>query len=107
MGFRTRGAKIEEIIGASVGDFKGPQPTQLTVDPLVVGQYAAKIIAGEPVAAIEVVLLPDGREFITEGHHRFVAGELAGSPVDRKVFPNNGPAGFNWSATRYGRLDND
>src|SRR4051794_21467188 len=98
MGFRTEGAEIRDT---GVGEFPGPQPTQLTIDPTIVRQYAEQLIGGETVPPIDVVRLPDGREYITEGHHRYVAGQITGEPVERKVFPNSGPVGFTWKQVRF------
>lgn len=85
---------------------EGPQPTQLAVDPDIVNQYSESLKKGERVPPIEVVLLPDGREFITEGHHRYVASQKTGIPVEKRVFPDNGPIGFTWLGVKYEKLNN-
>jgi hypothetical protein len=103
MGAATDGANTYD--GPPVGSFSGPQPTQLVVDPGTVCDYVIKLGYGQKVDPIEVVRLPDGREFITEGHHRYVASQLTGIAVDQKTIENPGPVGFNWSRVRYGKLD--
>lgn len=95
------------VLGELVGNFSGPQPTQLAVDPYIVDQYSQQLLAGHAVAAIEVVILPDGREFITEGHHRYVASQQTGIDVGQRKFDNGGPTGFAWSQVKFERLNND
>ncbi|MFA5957058.1 hypothetical protein [Hyphomicrobium sp.] len=90
-----------------VGSLPGPQPSQLSVDPYVVGSYAQMLRSGLSVPAVDVVLLPDGRQFLTEGHHRYVASQLTGIPVAVRLFPNNGPVGFDWARVKYERNNND
>lgn len=113
MGIITEGAKIINVSdnGYLHDLFKtmgtGPQPTQLVVDPTVIDSYSQKLRSSEKVPPIDVIRLPDGREFITEGHHRFLASQLTGIPVEKKVFPNRGPVGFNWANVKLGRLDNE
>lgn len=97
----------EKTIGARVGDFSGPQPTQLSVDPAVVSKYEDQLRNGEKVAPIEVSVLSDGREFIAEGHHRFVASQLTGIPVGQRTFNTGGPVGFNWSDVSYEDLSHE
>ncbi|NTU49795.1 MAG: hypothetical protein HGA87_02700 [Desulfobulbaceae bacterium] len=97
----------EKALGSHVGAFSGPQPTQLSVDPTVVSKYEAQLRNGEKIAPIEVAALSDGRQFITEGHHRFVASQSTGIPVEQKNFNANGPVGFNWSDVKYENLSNE
>src|SRR5262245_57439837 len=80
-----------------VGSMGGPLPTQLVVDASVVHDYTQKLVCGQNVDPIEVVRLPDGREFITEGHHRYIASQRAGIPVGQRTFDTGGPVGFDWS----------
>lgn len=91
-----------EIIG-KVGTV-GPQPTQLSVHPDIVEEKIAQLLAGEKLPPIEIVRLPDGREFILDGHHRYVASQLTGVPVEVRVFPNAGPTGLDWSEVVYERF---
>jgi hypothetical protein len=95
------------MLGADVGNLPGPQPTQLGVDPYVVAGYAEALKAGQSVPAIDVVVLPDGREFLLEGHHRYVASQKTGIEVPIRVTQNEGPVGFNWAHVKYERLDGD
>jgi len=107
MGVTMKGAQIGDLTGLPVPELKGPQPTQLHVDPNIVRNYAQTLLAGGSVPPIDIVRLPDGREFITEGHHRFVAGELTGKPVERKMYPDRGPVGVSWSEVSFKNLNND
>jgi RHS repeat-associated protein len=84
--------------------FEGPQPTQLQIHPDIVARYVRQLKAGEQLKPIEIVRLPDGREFILDGHHRFVASEQTGIPVGRAVFPGEGPVGLSWSDVLYERF---
>ena len=95
------------MLGADVGKLPGPQPTQLGVDPYVVAGYAEALKAGQTVPAIDVVVLPDGREFLLEGHHRYVASQKTGIEVPIRVTQTEGPVGFNWAHVKYERLDGD
>ena len=58
-------------------------------------------LGGPRVKPIEVVELPDGRQFLLEGHHRYVASQKTGVPVDVHVTPGEGPVGFGWERTYY------
>ena len=92
----TRGV---DIVGQA--EHAGLQPTQLEVNPGIVARYAAKLEAGEAVDPIHAVEVPDGRQFIIEGHHRYVASQLTGIPVPTVVTQGAGPVGFNWGQVSY------
>ncbi|MCP3996327.1 MAG: ParB N-terminal domain-containing protein [bacterium] len=79
----------------------GPQPTQLAVSPQIVDDYAARLMRGERLRPIEVVELPDGRRFILDGHHRYVASQETGIPVDVNVTKGEGPVGFDWEEVAF------
>lgn len=82
----------------------GLRPTQLEIHPEIVEAYVAKLRSGQPVAPIEAIRLPDGRVFIIEGHHRYVASQRTG--IDVKVFTmdGHGPVGFDWEEVVYLRF---
>lgn len=79
----------------------GPRPTQLEVHPEIVKDYAARLQAGEKLSAVHAVELPDGRQFLIDGHHRYVASQQAGIPVDMVVQKGAGPVGFDWKNVIY------
>lgn len=99
--------EIQDLIGQHLRQFEGPQPTQLDVDPIIVGQYIMKLNTGHMLPPIDIVQLPDGREFITEGHHRYVAARATGKPVPERRFQSAGPVGFEWKNVKYNRLEKD
>jgi hypothetical protein len=79
----------------------GLRPTQLSVDRSIVQRYAAQLRAGQKVDPIHAIEIPDGRRFIIEGHHRYVASQLTGKPVDVRIEPGAGPVGFDWKDVVY------
>ena len=91
-GFKPLGRELTEDVR-----HVGPQPTQLDVNPGIVDDFASRLQAGERLDPIDVVELPDGRQFILDGHHRFVASERTGIPVEIRIQKAPGPVGFNWN----------
>ncbi len=79
----------------------GPQPTQLEINPQIVDDYIARLLAGEKLRPIELVELPDGRRFILDGHHRYVASQRTGIPIDQFTIKGEGPVGFNWENVKF------
>ena len=78
------------------------RPTQDWIDPNQVDIYAARLRAGERLPPIDVQQLPDGRRFILDGHHRYVASQLVGIPVDMNITYGSGPIGWpDWTDVSY------
>jgi uncharacterized protein (DUF1015 family) len=89
----------EDIVGTTHDSLR---PTQDYVNPRTVDQYAASLRAGEEIPPIEVQRLPNGKEYLYEGHHRYVASMRTGIPVDREVTEGEGPVGLpDWSKVTY------
>src|SRR5690606_22489183 len=72
----------EDIVGST---HRVLRPTQDWIDMSAVDDYVAQLRAGRAVAPIEVQVLPDGRAFILDGHHRYVASQRIGVPVPSVV----------------------
>jgi hypothetical protein len=66
-----------------------------------VEKYAQQLRAGEDVGPVHAVEVPGGKQFIIEGHHRYVASQLTGIPVKIIVQPGAGPVGFSWKDVVY------
>jgi hypothetical protein len=89
----------EEIVGNS---HEALRPTQDWINPAKVDEYAASLRAGENVPPVEVQRLPNGKEYILDGHHRYVASMRTGILVDRTVTEGPGPVGLpDWSKVNY------
>lgn len=95
-------------IGQNVGNLPGPLPTQFSVDPKVVATYESQLIKGEKVPPIEIAVSRDGKEVLIEGHHRYVASQNTGIPIEQK---NNVsgvvPAPFAWNDVTYEDLSSE
>jgi hypothetical protein len=79
----------------------GLRPTQLSVDRGVVDRYAAQLRAGQRIDPIHAVEVPGGHRYIIEGHHRYVASQQTGIPVEVVVKRGGGPVGFDWKDVAY------
>ncbi|WP_159519050.1 ParB N-terminal domain-containing protein [Erysipelothrix urinaevulpis] len=67
------------------------------MNPDKVNEYANKLMDGEKLPPIEVYEVDGKGLFISEGHHRYVASQQTGIPVDIRVLPGGGPVGLpNW-----------
>lgn len=52
---------------------------------------------GETIEPIEIIRTPRG-DYITEGHHRYVAGQILGREVPATITEGSGPVGPpNWN----------
>jgi ParB-like chromosome segregation protein Spo0J len=76
------------------------RPTQDWIDAAKVDEYVSRLQAGEKLDPIEVNQLPNGEQYILDGHHRYVASMLTGIPVDQVVTVGVGPVGL--ELTRFG-----
>jgi ParB-like chromosome segregation protein Spo0J len=66
-----------------------------------VTDYAARLQAGEKLSPIQAVKTPKGQTYITDGHHRYMASQVTGIPVEVRVIEGAGPVGFpNWNDVR-------
>ena len=91
--------KAKQIVGT---DFNEIRPTQDIVNRAKVDEYIQRLKAGEKLEPIEVVDVPGKGKYIVEGHHRFVASQESGIPVDIKVTTGNGPTGMkDWSMVEW------
>ncbi len=81
----------QSIVGTNFNKIK---PTQSIVNRAKVDEYIKKLKAGEPVAPIDVYEVPGKGRFIAEGHHRFIASQETGIPVDIRNKPGGGPVGL-------------
>lgn len=89
----------EDIVGTTHNLIR---PTQDAIHPGKVDDYVQQLQNGGKVPPVETVRLPDGRQFILDGHHRYVASLKTGIPVDINVMEAPGPVGYpNWSETYY------
>lgn len=89
----------EDIVGTGHGTLR---PTQDWISRSAVDDYAVRLQAGETLPAIDVQRLPDGREFILDGHHRYVASQQTGIPVDINYVDGVGPVGLpDWAKVIY------
>lgn len=92
----------QEIVGTG---HNAVRPTQMEIHPDIVDNYVGQLKGGGSVKPIDVTELPDGTRYITDGHHRYVAGQKAGVEVPMNVTPNPGPRGLpDWSETFYERF---
>lgn len=89
-----------DIVGTSHNALR---PSQDWMDKEVVADYTARIRAGEKLPAIDVQRMEDGTEVILDGHHRYVASQITGVPVEkvysRSVWPVGEP---DWLGVLYG-----
>lgn len=83
--------KGEEIVGTT---HNAVRPTQDWINPDQVDAYAKALQAGEKIEPIEIQRLPDGREFLLDGHHRYAASMRTGLMVPRIYYEGEGPRGF-------------
>ena len=59
----------------------------------------SQLIAGEKLPTIDAINVPGKGIYILDGHHRYVASQLTGIPVDMSVTTQPGPVGLpNWSS---------
>jgi RHS repeat-associated protein len=103
---RLKGAgKGKDIVGSTFNDIK---PTQDMVNPEKVAEYVNKLKSGEYVEPIEVVETPGKGKYIVEGHHRYVASQQTGIPVEIKIRQGNGPTGLpDWSEVQWKQYINE
>lgn len=84
-----------DIVGSTFDDIK---PTQEMVNPEKVAEYAQKLQNGEYVPPIEIYEVQGKGFFIEEGHHRFIASQQTGIPVETIIREGGGPSGLpDWS----------
>ncbi|MFD8495866.1 LamG-like jellyroll fold domain-containing protein [Amycolatopsis sp. NPDC059657] len=83
------------------------RPTQDYVDPDTVEYYVEELRAGRPVGPIETQRLADGREYIEEGHHRYVASVKTGIPVERITVDGATVGMPDWSGVGYEPFNGD
>lgn len=81
------------IVGSTFSEVK---PTQEIVNWEKVEDYVRRLNAGEQLPSIDVykVAGKDGW-FIEEGHHRFIASQIANKPVSINYKSNSGAVGMN------------
>jgi len=91
--------------GASVGknivgtNFNAVRPTQDWINMSQVNSYVAKLKAGQTVRPIDVVHVQGRGFYIIDGHHRFVASQMTGIPINANVTTGAGPIGLpDWSS---------
>ncbi|SDP30567.1 ParB-like nuclease domain-containing protein, partial [Paenibacillus sp. yr247] len=95
----------QNIVGTTHNEIR---PTQDYVNPEKVDEYANKLSNGEPVEPIEVYDAPDGGRYISEGHHRYVASQETGIPVEMNVKEGGGPIGHpDWSEVQWKEYVNE
>lgn len=87
----TAVTKGEEIVGTT---HNAVRPTQDWINLDQVDAYAKALQAGEQIEPIEIQRLPDGREFLLDGHHRYAASMRTGLMVPRIYYEGEGPRGF-------------
>ena len=84
----------KNIVGT---DFNEVKPTQDWIDMNQVNNYAVKLRAGETLPSIEAINVPGRGTYILDGHHRYVAGQMTGIPVEMEITTQPGPIGLpNW-----------
>ncbi len=84
----------KNIVGTKFSDFK---PTQDWINWHEVNNYVEKLLKGEKIPPIEVVDVPGKGKFILDGHHRFVASQIANKPISMNI-KKSGPVGMkDWS----------
>lgn len=76
------------------------------LNPAQVDDYIRRLQAGERLDPITVQRLPDGRQYILDGHHRYVASQRTGIPIDIQHIDGPGPMGLpDWSKVTYEPID--
>ncbi|MFT8352841.1 RHS repeat-associated core domain-containing protein, partial [Clostridium saccharoperbutylacetonicum] len=88
-------AEAKQIVGTNFNEIR---PTQDVVNREKVDQYIQRLKSGEKLEPAEAVDIPGKGKYLVEGHHRFVASQESGIPIDIKVKTGNGPMGMpDWS----------
>lgn len=87
----VKGGTGKNIVGTA---FSEVRPTQEFVNPEKVAEYAKKLQAGEKVSPVEIVDIEGKGKCLTEGHHRYVASQQTGIPVDEVGKKGSGPVGL-------------
>ena len=95
----------ENIVGTNHSTVK---PTQEVVNHVKVAEYVQKLSNGETIAPIQVIDVPGQGLYITDGHHRYIASQLTGIPVDMVITSAPGPIGLpDWSSVIYKKYVNE
>ena len=88
-----------DIVGSDFNDIK---PTQTAINPEKVQEYIKRLRAGEKLPPIEVIDIPGKGRYIVEGHHRYVASQQMGIPIEIIVIEGAGPVGMpNWEDVQW------
>ena len=88
-----------DIVGSDFNDIK---PTQTAINPEKVQEYIKRLRAGEKLPPIEVIDIPGKGRYIVEGHHRYVASQQTGIPIEIIVIEGAGPVGMpNWEDVQW------
>ena len=85
-----QGSGNKNIVGTNHNDIK---PTQDWINQSKVDEYVARLEAGETLPSIQVYTV-NGNTYILDGHHRYVASQITGIPVNIVVVPGGGPIGL-------------
>jgi len=90
---------VDDIVGTNHNAIK---PTQDIVNPQKVADYVKRLQAGEKLKSVKAVNISGKGIYITNGHHRYVASQRAGIPVDIKIVKGQGPVGMpNWNDVQW------
>lgn len=83
----------KNIVGSTFNNIK---PTQEIVNWEKVDEYVRRLNAGEQLPAVDVYKVA-GKEgwYIEEGHHRFIASQIANKPVPINYKTTSGATGMN------------
>lgn len=89
-----------DIVGTSHNALR---PSQDWIDKSAVDSYVSRIRGGEKLPAIDVERMADGAEVILDGHHRYVASQIAGVSIEKNYVSYGFDVGLpNWLGVSYG-----
>ena len=94
---------VEKITSEIVGtNYNKVRPTQEFVNPQKIEDYSNRLKAGEKLSPVEVINIPGKGMYIVEGHHRYVASQRTGIPIEIIVVESQGPIGLpDWSEVHW------
>jgi len=69
---------------------------------LKVDEFVKMLLKGEKLEPVEAVEVPGKGIYIIDGHHRYIASQKAGIPIDIRITKGQGPIGMpDWSGVNW------
>ena len=86
----------ENIVGTNYNQIR---PTQDSINFQKVDEYVQMLRSGGKLNPVTAVEISGKGVYIIDGHHRFIASQMTGIPIEINILPGQGPIGMNdWSA---------